>query len=368
MLIAIEEQAVLDRIQTWLKTTIVPQANSLDADPYALATAMAGLAQLGVFGLRVPAQWDGLAVSNTAFSLVQEQITRHSGALAFLQVQAQSAIAMLLKSKNAALQKTYLPRLSQGEVFWGVGFSHLRRPGSPLLQALPVKDGYELTGQIPWLTGAGCFEAAIAAAVLPEGQAVFGRIPLANAQQAAGGTIRISPPFRLATMTSTQTVRAQLEGWLVADPDLVDLQPAGWIDHNDRQNVLKSTWLTLGCAGASLDAIAHYLQQKPLDFIAEALSKLSQEVEDCRQQIWRSQQQTVSDPDLFKQQLQLRAWSIDLAVRSAHAAVTIVGGAANDLNHPAQRIYREALMFTVSGETPKIMSAILKRLTSRILI
>jgi alkylation response protein AidB-like acyl-CoA dehydrogenase len=365
MLIAVEEQAVLDRVQTWLKTTIAPQANSLDTDSSALITAMGGLAQLGVFGLKIPAQWGGLAVSNTTFSLVQEQIARHSGALAFLQVQAQSAIAMLLKSKNAALQKTYLPRLGQGEVFWGVGFSHLRRPGSPLLQALPVKDGYELTGQIPWLTGAGCFESAIAAAVLPEGQAVFGRIPLTNAQKPAGGTIQISPPFRLATMTSTQTVSAQLEDWLLTEADLIDLQPAGWIDQNDRQNLLKSTWLTLGCAGASLDAIAEQLQPNPLDFIAEAWSELNQEVEDCRQQIWRSQQQTVSDADLFDQQLQLRAWSIDLAVRCAHAAITIAGGSANDLNHPTQRIYREALMFTVSGETPKIMSAILKRLTSR---
>ncbi len=357
-----KDQAVLNQVKTWLKTAIAPQANRLDTDPHALAVAMAELAELGVFGLRVPADWGGLAASNTTFSLVQELIARHSGGLAFLQVQAQSAIAMLLKSQNQVFKQTYLPQLAQGQVFWGVGFSHLRRPGLPLLQALPVTGGYELTGQIPWLTGAGCFESAIAAAVLPEGEAVFGRIPFVDTQQAAGGSIQISPPMRLATMTSTQTVSAKLEGWLLKDADVIDLQPAGWIDQNDRQNILKSTWLTLGCAGAGLDAIADQLQHKPLDFIAEAWSKLSQEVEECRLQIWRSQQQAM---DSFEQQLQLRAWSVDLGVRCAHAAVTIGGGAANDLNHPAQRIYREALMFTVSGETPEIMAALLKRLTTR---
>lgn len=338
-------------------------AHRVGIDPQALTTAMAGLAELGVFGLRVPAEWGGSAASSTTFSLVQELIARYSGGLAFLQVQAQSAIALLLKSENLALKQTYLPRLIQGQMFWGVGFSHLRRPGQPVLQALPVTGGYELTGQIPWLTGAGCFESAIAAAVLPQGEAVFGRIPFANTQQAAGGSIQISQPMGLATMTSTQTVSAKLEGWLLKDTDVIDLQPAGWIDQNDRQNVLKSTWLSLGCAGAGLDAIADQLQHKCFDFVAEALRELSQEVEACRQQIWRSQQQP--EADSFEQQLQWRAWSVGLAVRCAHAAVTIAGGAANDLNHPAQRIYREAMMFTVSGETPEIMSAILKRLTMR---
>jgi alkylation response protein AidB-like acyl-CoA dehydrogenase len=353
-----QEQAVLERLEAWLKA-IAPQANTLDTDCHALAEAMSGLAELGILGLRIPTAWGALEASQTAFSLVQELIARYSGALAFLQVQAQSAIALLLKSENESLKQTYLPRLSRGEEYWGVGFSHLRRPGPALLQAAPVLGGYELTGQIPWVTGAGCFSSAIAAAVLPEGQSVFGRIPFVNCQQGSGGTIEISQPIDLATMTSTQTASAKLNRWLLTEADLVDLKPAGWIDQNDRQNLLGLTWLALGCARAGLD-VAHQ-QHKPLDLIAKPLADLSQEVEDCRQQIWRSQQQTASD--LFEQRLQLRAWSVDLAVRCAHAAIAVAGGAANDQHHPAQRIYREALLFTVSGQTPQIMAAVLNRLT-----
>jgi hypothetical protein len=61
--------------------------------------------------------------------------------------------------------------------------------------------------------------------------------------------------------------------------------------------------------------------------------------------------------------VQLRAWAIDLAARIAHAAVTVSSGAANYSHHDAQRVYREALVFTVTGQTRAVMEATLERLT-----
>ncbi|MGA9379609.1 MAG: cyclase family protein, partial [Phormidium sp.] len=46
----------------------------------------------------------------------------------------------------------------------------------------------------------------------------------------------------------------------------------------------------------------------------------------------------------------------------AHAAITVSSGAANLKSHPAQRVYREALVFTVSGQTEGIKAATLQRL------
>ncbi|GCA78079.1 hypothetical protein [Microcystis aeruginosa] len=48
------------------------------------------------------------------------------------------------------------------------------------------------------------------------------------------------------------------------------------------------------------------------------------------------------------------------------AAVTISKGAANSVRHPAQRIYREALVFAVSGQTEGIIQLSLKLLTSKV--
>jgi alkylation response protein AidB-like acyl-CoA dehydrogenase len=66
-----------------------------------------------------------------------------------------------------------------------------------------------------------------------------------------------------------------------------------------------------------------------------------------------------------EEKLQIRAWAIDLAVRCAHAGVAAHSGAANALSHPAQRVYREALVFTVSAQTTDIMRATLDRIARR---
>jgi hypothetical protein len=64
----------------------------------------------------------------------------------------------------------------------------------------------------------------------------------------------------------------------------------------------------------------------------------------------------------FEQKLKLRAQTINLAQRCTHAAIIASSGAANVMEHPAQRVYREALMFTVFGQTTAGMEATLEQL------
>ena len=59
----------------------------------------------------------------------------------------------------------------------------------------------------------------------------------------------------------------------------------------------------------------------------------------------------------------LRARCIDLGMRAAHAAVTAGGGAANGLDHPAQRLFREAMVYTLVAQTRDLRVATLDRLT-----
>ena len=59
----------------------------------------------------------------------------------------------------------------------------------------------------------------------------------------------------------------------------------------------------------------------------------------------------------------LRARCIDLGVRAAHAAVAAGGGAANGLDHPAQRLFREAMVYTLVAQTRDLRAATLSRLT-----
>lgn len=349
----------LDKAKSYLLEIVVPKANEIDESPDALFEALRDLGKLDLLALKVPKRWNGKGVSEVDYSNFQEVVARYSGALAFLQTQHQSAGGILVAGNNSTLVEEYLPRMGSGEVLLGVGFSHLRRRGKPIITAKSVPGGYQFDGIVPWITGFGCFQEFVIAATLPSGDAVFGIAPFQNMEQAGGGEITFTPPALLAAMNSTNTVSATLNCWFLPEELVVSIKPPGWIHENDKKKILGATFLATGCAFAGLDVIQKAFEKKSLSFINDAFNSLEAELNNCRSAIRKEGQHKVE----FRQKLQLRAWAIDLTTRIAHAAVTVSSGTANYSHHAAQRVYREALMFTVTGQSSAIMEATLRRLT-----
>ncbi|MFB2876225.1 cyclase family protein [Floridanema aerugineum] len=353
---------LLEQTKSYLINSIAPNAAVIDYDSQALQKALNGLAELGLLGLRIPKEWGGLAVNQHTFDDFQELVARYSGALAFLQTQHQSAAAMIFQSENIALKQEYLPLMSQGKRLLGIGFSHLRRDGEPLVKAIPVNGGFLIEGTVPWVTGWNIFSEFIIAASLPNGEAVFGVVPLVETQQGNQGLISFEEPMELAAMTATNTVAANLQSWFLAEEKVVFIKPQGWIHENDKKSILKqTTFLALGCALAGIDIVEAATKTKSFVFIEETFHNLASEFNDCRQAI-REAQENADLP--LAEKHKLRSWAIALSVRCAHAAITVSSGAANLKSHPAQRVYREALVFTVSGQTQAIKAATLQRLVN----
>jgi alkylation response protein AidB-like acyl-CoA dehydrogenase len=131
---------------------------------------------------------------------------------------------------------------------------------------------------------------------------------------------------------------------------------------------LHHSFFALGCARAGLDIVESARKKKQLPAIAAAWAALDRELNTCRSAIYQRSTQNPAESTGDRQanhspltSLQLRAWAIALANRCAHAAVTVSSGAANLSHHPAQRVYREALVFSVSGQTTAVMEATLDR-------
>ncbi|WP_373535276.1 acyl-CoA dehydrogenase [Microcoleus sp.] len=357
-------QEILHSTKSYLKECVVPRAEVIDGDSEALKIAVTGLESRSLLALRVPQKWGGAEIPLPIFYEYQELTARYSGALAFLQTQHHSATAMLANSDNEMLKNIYLRAIAQKELRLGVGFSHLRRSssrasltGKSAVTATPAKEGYLLSGQVPWITGFGLFHKFIVAAVLPDNRAVFGLLPFANIQREYG-KIAVSEIMQLIAMNSTNTVTATLDNWLLHESEIIAVKPVGWIAENDSKNILNSVPATFGCIRAGLDVIATVATAKNSPFIAAACQKLEQKLDRLKQNFRQSQHSSKAE------KLALRAAAIDLAVRCGHAAVVVSGGAANGIQHPAGRVYREALVYTVSGQTKDVMEAALDRIVS----
>ena len=348
-------ESLLERAERVLREEVAPKAQAMDADPAALAEGLVVLAREGLLALKRPAEFGGPNLPDPEIRRFQEIVARYSGALAFLQTQHQGISGMLAGSPNRALAEAYLPHTHDGTKLVGVGFSQLRRPGPPICRAERVEGGYRVDGRVPWVTGFGFFHEFTVGAGLPDGQAVFGLVPLRETE-----TVRPTPPMRLAAMEAAGTVAVDLDGFFLADERVIAVRPAGWISQSDEINIAQQGSFAIGCAQAGIDVLAGNAERRGLDFAERSREALQAELDGIREEAerWAGQASTEN----VAARLDLRARMIDLMVRCAHAAVVSSSGAANSMDHPAQRIYREALVFSVSAQTGPIMDATLGKI------
>lgn len=344
----------LDDASRFLSEWVRPRAGAIDQDVDALREALAEMGRRGLLGLRVPRDLGGQEFSPLDFRRFQEGSARASGALAFLESQHQSACSLVARSSNESLRARLLPKLARGEETSAIAFSHLRRAGPPPVLATPAPGGYRLDGRLPWVTGWGLFTFCVTAAPLPDGRILFATHPLGDS-----ATMTASPPLALASMSVTQTVTVDLRGFFVPESDVVDVHPATWIQENDRIAIALQSPLALGCAQAAVDVLRAEAGRKASAVMSEAADRLQRELDACRDEAYRAMEENAE----MERGLKARSAAIELAGRAAHAAVVAAAGAGNQMSHPAQRVYREALAFSVLALSPPIQEAALLRLS-----
>jgi alkylation response protein AidB-like acyl-CoA dehydrogenase len=347
-----------EAIEIYLQESVFPQAAILDKESVFLQAALRVLGENSWLALQVSPEFGGAGMSSIDYHRFQVLVARYSGALAFLQTQHQSAAALLAASENRLLQQEYFPGMARGKRLVGLGFSQLRRRET-IIKAVPVTDGYMLTGTVPWITGCGVFDDFIIGATLSDGRELYGVLPLQNQQQDAGGKLELSSPLELMAMRSTNTVTAKLDNYWLSSDLLVAIQERGAISRRSQKNVLHHGFFALGCAYAGLDCVAASFGKHESTLVRELWASLEQEVSQCDRAMFAA----ISDDLInYEQKLPLRAKAIELAVRCAHAAVIVSGGTASLQDSTAGRIYREALLFSVFGQTFDVMEASLVRL------
>lgn len=341
----------LTPLQDYLTEQVVPVAHRLDGESDLLFKAFSDLGKRGLLLPKSPTALGGLGLDTHGFQQFQSLMARYSGALAFLQTQHQSAASFLLTSQNKALRQAYLPAMAVGDKRVGVGFSQLRRQPVPL-QARSVTGGYRLTGEVPWVTGAGLFDEFVGAAMLPTGEAVFGLLPLVSLGDQGEG-INVSEPMALFAMSATNTVSVQLQDWLLPDQQMVGLRPPGWIAKRDHTHPLSPLGLIFGCTQAGIDSLQASLERRQIDgAMAKPAKGIAHPLTAQLTQLQQELPKMLALPETtYRQKLALRGRAILLMNTCAQSAIIAASGAANVLGHPAQRVYKESLVFSVSGQT-----------------
>src|SRR5689334_23776368 len=155
-----EQQDILKAVRQYVDEKILPVATELEhADEYP-QEIVEGLKELGIFGLMIPEEYDGLGESLLTYALAVEEIARGWMSVSGI-INTHFIVAyMLLQHGTEEQKKKYLPKMATGEIR---GAFSMSEPGCgsdvSAIKTKAVKDGdsgeWTISGQKMWLTNGG---------------------------------------------------------------------------------------------------------------------------------------------------------------------------------------------------------------------
>jgi alkylation response protein AidB-like acyl-CoA dehydrogenase len=152
------QTAILETVREFVDKEIIPHAQHLEhADEYP-ADIVAGMREMGLFGLTIDEEFGGLGESLLTYALVVEQLSRGWMSVSGI-VNTHFIVAYLISQHGSPEQKAkFLPRMATGEVR---GAFSMSEPGTgsdvSAIRTRAVADGdsYVVDGQKMWLTNGG---------------------------------------------------------------------------------------------------------------------------------------------------------------------------------------------------------------------
>ena len=178
-------------------------------------------------------------------------------------------------------------------------------------------------------------------------------------------------PQALAVMASTGTVALTFDALEVAERDVVGVQTDDAWRRRDRLGSAMPPPAPLGIADRAMRLLA---ERPPGPGVAEAAAALGDELRERREAADRVSA-SITRGDGRRRPAPIdaavaagaaeRDRGLDLARRATDALVAASGGGAMSLEHPAQRLSREATFFLIQAQTGDLRAASLARLAER---
>jgi len=152
-----DEQAIVATVRQFVEREVLPVAGELEhADTYPEAL-IEQMKSLGVYGLVVPPEHDGLGVSTACFAAVTEELARGWMSLAGAMGGHSVVVALLAQFGTDEQRERYLPRLATGEIRATMALTE--PDGGSDLQNMRTTaradgDGFVVNGTKMWITNA----------------------------------------------------------------------------------------------------------------------------------------------------------------------------------------------------------------------
>lgn len=291
-----------------------------------------------------------------------ERLFMADGSLAFCLQQHQLPLRRLRGATATAeapaadtLRQRWLAPVASGQALAAVAFAHLRRPGPPNPSATRIPGGWRLDGHLDWITAWDIADLVLLCArcIDDSGDWVVGLLLGAGASgEPPPAGLRLGDPLRLLAMGGTHTRPAELSSVEIPESQVLFVEAFSRWSQADAVQVCRVSPMVFGCIRGAIADLADVGRRQGN---GDALTLAETLATRCRL-LRRNAYQCIDDPAANAPEAQgrhrlLRAQALELAMRSAQAAVVARAGAAMRRGSGAERRLREAGFLLVQAQT-----------------
>ena len=368
-----DHRAVQDAVRAYVQDNIAPKAAAWDRDAHFPKEELRGLAELGCYGVAVPAEWDGAGLDYLSLSLILEEIAAGDGATStVVSVNNCPVCSILMTFGNADQKERFLKPLARGDL---LGAFCLTEPhvGSEAggLRTTAVRDGdeYVLKGVKQFITSGKNGDLAIVMAVTDKAAGKRGISAFVVPTSAPGYVVaRLEEKMG---QHASDTAQILFEDCRIPTANLLGEEGQGLKIalsglEGGRIGIASQS---VGMARAAFEAALRYAKDRvafkqPIfehQAIQFKLADMATRIEAARQLIHHAASLKDAGLPCLKEAAMAKLFASEMAERVCSAAIQVFGGYGYTTDFPVERIYRDVRVTQIYEGTSEVQKILIGR-------
>jgi alkylation response protein AidB-like acyl-CoA dehydrogenase len=366
------QRLAADTFRAFADKEVAPRAAEIDRTDEFPRDLYRRLADLGLLGMTLPAEYGGAGADTLTWTLCQEEIARASASVAHAQLLCTILSELILKEGSEALRRRWLPIMARGEAICVIAQTE---PGGGSdvagLQttAQATADGWVLNGTKRFITAATVCDLAVVVATTDRS---LGREGIAMFLVEPG-----TPGFHRGGKDHVMGLHGVGTGELVFDDCRIPRTALLGSERGGFKRAMESLNIgrvgiaaqALGVAQAALDAALAYAKTRvafgrpiaELQAIQFMLADMSAQVEGVRLLVRRAAFLKDRGRSIARAAAEAKLMAAETAVKVAHDALQIHGAAGYVSDFPIERLDRDARVYPIFEGTSQIQRLVIAR-------
>ena len=376
-------ESIREEMRKFSVSEVIPHAQGWHLkNEYIPLEIIAQMSALGVFGLTIPEDYDGMALGKESMCVVSEELSRGYIGVGSLGTRSEIAAELILGSGTEAQKRKWLPKLASGEILPTAVFTE-PNTGSDLAslktRALREGDVYKVYGNKTWITHPLRADLMTLLVRTDPKEAGYRGLSMLLAEKPRGSD---RDPFPAAGMTGTEIevlgyrgmkeYEIAFDGFEVKAENLLGgIEGAGFkqLMQTFESARIQTAARAIGVAQAALDQGLIYAQERAqfsrpiVEFprVSDKLAMMAVEITIARQLTYFAAREKDSGRRCDLEAGMAKLLAARVAWAAADNAVQIHGGNGFALEFPVSRILCDARILNIFEGAAEIQAQVIAR-------